>query len=115
MVSFGFLDDEVSPVDGDKPADNVNRCQQLDESNRELRLVNVLVTETGAQHSARAWKYDVQNQANVGVHVADFRHVNTQLPDAQVLRTDLHHAILHVVQALTHIFRRDAECLGSCW
>ena len=54
MVATALADYQVAPVNARDPAEQVDCREQLDQANYQLRLVDVLVAEAGAEHGTRA-------------------------------------------------------------
>ena len=65
MIATALADYQVAPVNARDPAEQVDRREQLDQANYQLRLVDVLVAEAGAEHGTRARQQHVQTEADV--------------------------------------------------
>ena len=67
LVLDTHLENEPSPVDGINPTDDVNRGEHLNDTDDELSLAPLFrVTYATADHSARAWQDDIENEADIG-------------------------------------------------
>ena len=84
MVATAPIDYQVSPVNARDPADQVDRREQLDQAHDHLGLVDVRVTEAGAEHRARPRQQNVKTEADVCPDVADLGHGSDELPDTHV-------------------------------
>ena len=76
VVAFRFLNDQVAPVDAEKPSNEVDGGQELSEPNTKLRFIHILVADTRAKHGARSWENDVQCAADVCPYVAHLRNLS---------------------------------------
>ena len=82
VVAFRLLNDQVAPIDAEKPSNEVDGGQELSEPNTELRFIHILVADTCAKHGARSWENDVQCTTDVRPYVAHLRTLSDELPDA---------------------------------
>ena len=55
MVTLRLFDEEVAPVNRNKPPNKVDGGQKLDETDSQLGLVDVRITKASANHGADAW------------------------------------------------------------
>ena len=108
MITLRLLNDEVAPVDGADPADEVNGGEQLSDPYAQLRLVDVGIAEASADHSTHSWEKDVQHKANVGVNDSNLRSVCYELPDAQVRCINRNQTLSGFVTIRLHVFLGDA-------
>ena len=82
VVAFRLLNDQVAPVDAEKPSNKVDGGQELIKPNTELLFIHILVADTRAKHGARSWENDVQRTTDVRPYVAHLRNLSDELPDA---------------------------------
>ena len=113
VVSLRLLNNQVAPVYTADPADQVDRCEELDKANTQLSLVDVRVTKTSTDHRASAGKEDVEDKANICPADANLGSIGGEFPDAQVLWVDFHDSLLHILH--TNIITRDTETLWARW
>ena len=55
VVTLRLFDEEVAPVNRNKPPNKVDGGQKLDETDSQLGLVDVRIAKASANHRADAW------------------------------------------------------------
>ena len=100
LVLDTLLEHEPSPVDGEDPADQVDRCEHLNDPNSKLSLAVLLgVSDAGADHSSDSGEDDIENEAEVRPDAGQTGNGGDQVPKFGILGTILSHSALSILEA----------------